>query len=137
MQVSKHEIENGKCQRFFHFYTSIFSSKKFHSFQYENQRQIESEKKIIVGVHKFKVTEENTIPGFKIDDSIRTTQSNKLKLLREKRDTLKVNDCLKKIYNAASNNTNLMPLVVEAVENYCTRGEISDELRKVFGEFKA
>ncbi len=104
---------------------------------YEYQRQIESEEKIIVGVNKFKVTEENTIPGFKIDDSIRTTQSNKLKLLREKRDTLKVNDCLKKIYNAASNNTNLMPLVVEAVENYCTLGEISDELRKVFGEFKA
>ncbi|MES2431489.1 MAG: methylmalonyl-CoA mutase family protein [Bacteroidota bacterium] len=104
---------------------------------YEYQREIENGKKIIVGVNKFKVTDENTVPGFKIDDSIRITQSNKLKALRSKRDNKKVNACLQELSTAAVNNTNLMPFVIEAIENYCTLGEISDELRKVFGEFKA
>jgi methylmalonyl-CoA mutase N-terminal domain/subunit len=44
--------------------------------------------------------------------------------------------CLQQLNNAAISSQNLMPLVIEAVENHCTLGEISDELRKVFGEYK-
>jgi len=43
---------------------------------------------------------------------------------------------LQAIKEAATSNTNLMPLVIEAVENYCTLGEISDTLRSVFGEHR-
>ena len=103
---------------------------------YEYQRQIENGDKIIVGVNKFQTDEKNTTPGFKIDDSIRELQCNKLKLLKTKRDNQKVAHCLLQINNAAINNTNLMPVVIGAVENYCTLGEIADELRKVFGEHK-
>jgi len=103
---------------------------------YEYQRQIETGDKIIVGVNKFKSNEKNTTPGFKIDDSIREVQCSKLKVLKAKRDNPKVAECLLKIHEAAVGNTNLMPLVIDAVENYCTLGEISDELRKVFGEYK-
>ena len=42
---------------------------------------------------------------------------------------------LNKINEHAVSGENLMPAVVEAVENYCTLGEIADELRKVFGEY--
>ncbi len=103
---------------------------------YEYQRQIETGYKIIVGVNKFQGDEKNTTPGFKIDDSIRAVQCNKLKLLKAKRDNPKVAHCLLQINNAAINNTNLMLVVIDAVENYCTLGEIADELRKVFGEHK-
>ncbi len=103
---------------------------------YEYQRQIETGDKIIVGVNKFQTDEKNTTPGFKIDDSIREVQCNKLKILKEKRDNQKVKHCLLQINQAAINNTNLMPVVIEAVENYCTLGEIADELRKIFGEHK-
>lgn len=103
---------------------------------YEYQRQIETGDKIIVGVNKFQSKEYNTTPGFKIDDSIRDVQCNKLRLLKARRDNEKVAVCLLKINDAAVNNINLMPFVIEAVENYCTLGEISDELRKVFGEHK-
>ncbi len=103
---------------------------------YEYQRQIETGDKIIVGVNKFESDEQNTTPGFKIDESIREVQSNKLKLLKAKRDNKKVAQCLRNVYNAALNNTNLMPPVIDAVENYCTLGEIADELRKIFGEYK-
>ncbi len=103
---------------------------------YEYQRQIETGDKIIVGVNKFKSKEHSTTPGFKIDDSIRDVQCNKLKLLKARRDNKIVVNCLAEINKAAVNNTNLMPVVIEAVENYCTLGEIADELRKVFGEHK-
>lgn len=103
---------------------------------YEYQRQIESGDKIIVGVNKFKVDEVNKVPGFKIDDSIRLVQSDKLKALRAKRDNDKVKASLSQINSAANSGANLMPLVIEAVENLCTLGEISDELRKVFGEYR-
>lgn len=103
---------------------------------YEYQSKIESGEKIIVGMNKFQIDNESKVPPFKIDDSIRTVQSGKLKILREKRDNKKVAACLEQISVAAKDNTNLMPFVLEAVENYCTLGEIADELRKVFGEFK-
>lgn len=103
---------------------------------YEYQRNIESGEKIIVGVNKFQVKETNTIPGFKIDDAIRTIQSDKLKALRAKRDQQKVQALLQKIEATAKTSENLMPIVVEAVENLCTLGEISDALRRVFGEYK-
>ena len=103
---------------------------------YEYQRQIETGDKIIVGVNKFQSKEHNSTPRFKIDDSIGEVQCAKLRLLKARRDNEKVTACLSNINNAAISNINLMPFVIEAVENYCTLGEISDELRKVFGEHK-
>ena len=103
---------------------------------YEYQRNIESGDKIIVGVNKFQIDKESKVPPFKIDDSIRAVQSEKLKALKEKRNNEKVAACLKQINKAAVENKNLMPVVLEAVENLCTLGEIADELRGVFGEFK-
>ena len=103
---------------------------------YEYQRQIESKEKIIVGVNKFTIDKEVPIPGFKIDDSIRTIQSERLKQLKVERSTLNAEASLKSIETAAIENTNLMPHVVTAVENKCTLGEIADVLRKVYGEYK-
>ena len=103
---------------------------------YEYQRHIENGEKIIVGVNKFQEEENTPIPLLRVDDSIRKVQSDKLKLLKAKRDNAKVAASLNTIHTKALNGENLMPAVVEAVENYCTLGEIADELRKVFGEYK-
>ena len=103
---------------------------------YAYQRNIETKDKIIVGVNAFTVTDDITPPSFKIDDSIRIVQMDKLRLLKEKRDCSKVAQCLKRIHENAISNENLMPAVIDAVENYCTLGEISDTLRSVFGEYK-
>ena len=80
--------------------------------------------------------EENPIPIFRIDDSIREQQSGRLKSLKERRDNALVNASLETIRQNAVSGQNLMPAVVEAVENYCTLGEIADVLRNVFGEYK-
>ncbi|HXL57780.1 MAG TPA: methylmalonyl-CoA mutase family protein [Chitinophagaceae bacterium] len=103
---------------------------------YEYQRKIENKEKIIVGVNKFTIDEENNIPRLRIEDSIREVQSQKLRALKEKRNKEKAETCLQKIDAAAKDGTNLMPFVIKAVENYCTLGEIADTLRKVFGEYK-
>jgi methylmalonyl-CoA mutase N-terminal domain/subunit len=103
---------------------------------YEYQRNIETGEKIIVGVNKFKVEEGNPVGGFKIDDSIRTIQTEKLNTLKANRSADVAQRCLEDIAAAGTDGRNLMPLVIHAVENYCTLGEISDALRKVFGEYK-
>ncbi len=103
---------------------------------YEYQKGIESKEKIIVGVNKFEVTEQNTTPIFRIDDSIRNVQSERLRNLRDKRNSTKADEQLANISNAAKEGSNLMPHVISAVEHNCTLGEIADELRKIFGEYK-
>jgi len=103
---------------------------------YEYQRNIENGSKIIVGVNKFEVDEENTTPGFRIDDSIRAIQTEKLNRLKNNRDPGKIDHCLQEINDRASSGENLMPAVIEAVEQKCSLGEIADELRAVFGEYK-
>ncbi|MFY7963749.1 MAG: acyl-CoA mutase large subunit family protein [Chitinophagaceae bacterium] len=103
---------------------------------YEYQRNIESGDKIIVGVNKFTIDKEDKIPGFKIDDSIRQLQIDKLKRLRSERDNTIASKSLESIASAAKDGSNLMPFVIEAVEAKCTLGEIADVLRKEFGEYR-
>ncbi|MEQ1675558.1 MAG: methylmalonyl-CoA mutase family protein [Chitinophagaceae bacterium] len=103
---------------------------------YEYQRNIETGEKIIVGVNKFQAKEETTIPILRVDDSIRTVQSEKLARLRQSRNHAKCDQLLQLLNDKASSGENIMPTVVEAVENKCTLGEIADTLREVFGEYK-
>src|SRR5687768_7361426 len=103
---------------------------------YDYQRKIETGEKIIVGVNQFTTENEQPVPVFRVDDSIRTHQVEKLQLLKQKRDNVKVLACLQKLERTAASDENLMPVVIEAVENLCTLGEIADVLRKVFGEFR-
>ena len=103
---------------------------------YEYQRQIETGEKIIIGVNKFQVENDAPIPGFTIDDSIRTLQVEKLNELKRNRDNAKVDQCLQILNDRAVSGENIMPAVIEAVEHKITLGEIADELRGVFGEYK-
>ena len=103
---------------------------------YNYQRNIETKDKIIVGVNSFISDNEISPPPFKVDDNIRQVQINKINALKEKRDNNKVESCLRNIEEHATNGQNLMSVVIDAVENFCTLGEISNRLRKVFGEYK-
>ena len=103
---------------------------------YEYQKNIETGEKIIVGVNKFQVDIESAIPGFKIDDSIRTVQTEKITRLKSNRSHSKCDQLLQLLNDKATSGENIMPVVVEAVENKCTLGEIADTLREVYGEYK-
>jgi methylmalonyl-CoA mutase N-terminal domain/subunit len=103
---------------------------------YAYNKAIENKTKVIVGVNKFATTEANDTPLLKIDDTIRKIQSEKLQTLRNERDNAKVAQCLERIKTTAATTENLMPAVIDAVENLCTLGEISDTLRAIWGEYR-
>ena len=102
---------------------------------YAYNKSIENGEKVIVGVNSFTGDSLNDTPVFKIDDSIRQTQSAKLAALRAGRDGEKAKHCLATIRGKAATEENLMPAVIDAVEADCTLGEIADELRAVWGEY--
>ena len=103
---------------------------------YYYQQKIERKEKIIVGVNKFDVKEETSIPVFRIDDSIRDQQVQKLNALKAGRDQNEVSAALEAIRASAVDGSNLLPPVLAAVEQYATLGEVADVLRREFGEFK-
>ncbi len=113
-----------------------FIQNEIASSAYAYQLNIENKSKIIVGVNAFTGGSEEAPPSFKIDDNIRQVQIEKINALKQRRDSSKVEFCLKQITEHATNGQNLMPVVIEAVENFCTLGEIADALRSVFGEYK-
>ncbi len=114
-----------------------FMQKEIAAAAYEYQRQIEKNEKIVVGVNKYTEQEQAAPPVFKIDDSIRKLQTEKLNQLKAERNNDVVNNKLKSIEQFASDDTNLMPAIIEAVEAYATLGEIADTLRKVYGEYRS
>ena len=103
---------------------------------YTYQKHIEDGSKIIVGVNKFETTDHYHTQLLKIDESIQKTQIEKINSLTQRRNNEAVEICLKRISEAASGTENIMPFVVDAVEQYCTLGEISDTLRGIYGEYK-
>jgi methylmalonyl-CoA mutase, N-terminal domain len=103
---------------------------------YAYQKNIENGSKIIVGVNKFTTNEVNNTPILRVDDSIRQMQTEKLQQLKAKRDSIKVTACLATLKDKATTGHNIMPTVIDCVENLATLGEIADTLREVFGEYK-
>ena len=103
---------------------------------YEHQRKVESGEIIIVGVNKFQQEENATIPLLKVNDTIQQVQIEKLNKLRSRRNHGKCDSILQLLNDKASSGENIIPVVIEAVENLCTLGEIADTLREVYGEHK-
>jgi methylmalonyl-CoA mutase N-terminal domain/subunit len=103
---------------------------------YDFQQSVESQQQIIVGVNKFRLEEENPVPILRVDETLEKKQVERTRALRSRRDPGLWKDSLTKIEDAARSGWNLMPHIIHAVESYATVGEISDTLRKVFGEYK-
>ena len=103
---------------------------------YKYQNEIQRNEKIIVGVNNFQVEEKPMQNLLTIDDEIRIVQIEKIKKIKEDRINEKVTELLGKLETAARGSANVMPCILAAVEEYATLGEISDVLRKVFGEYK-
>ena len=103
---------------------------------YEYQQQIDRDQAVVVGVNRFAVEEEKPIPIQRIDEALERKQVERLRALRARRDSAPWQASLAQIESAARSGANLMPHILTAVEAYATVGEISDTMRKVFGEYK-
>ena len=103
---------------------------------YDFQRAVESKEQIIVGVNDFVAEENRTIPTLRIEPEIERSQIARLNALRAKRDSSRTKSALAELQRRASTTENLLPAILTAVEAYATVGEISDALRRVFGEYQ-
>jgi methylmalonyl-CoA mutase N-terminal domain/subunit len=103
---------------------------------YRYQQRIENGEKVIVGVNRFTTDDPARVASFRVEESIRNVQAERLEQIRRNRDHAKVDRILQELNDRANGDENIMPIVIEAVENYCTLGEIADCLREVYGEYK-
>jgi len=103
---------------------------------YEYQQEVDQEQAVVVGVNRFVVDDEKPIQLQRIDEALERKQVERLRALRVRRDSKPWKDSLQKIEDAARSGANLMPPILGAVEANATVGEISDAMRRVFGEYK-
>jgi methylmalonyl-CoA mutase N-terminal domain/subunit len=103
---------------------------------YEFQQGVDREENVVVGVNRFHTEEKRAIPIQRIDEALEARQVERVRALRQRRDKRAWEAAIRGVEEAARNSANLMPHIIHAVESYCTVGEISDALRRVFGEYQ-
>ncbi|WP_027356450.1 acyl-CoA mutase large subunit family protein [Desulfofundulus thermocisternus] len=113
-----------------------FMQKEIKDSAYRYQMDIESGKKVVIGINKFQMEYEKPKNLLKVDPAVAERQTAKLRALKARRDNQKVKKVLSNLREAASTKENLMPLFIDAVKAYATLGEICDTLREVFGEYR-
>ena len=113
-----------------------FVQREIQEAAYQYQRDVETLDAIVVGVNKFRADEKETIPILTVDPKIEHEQVERLRAIRSARNPQKAKNSLKSLLDAAAGTENLMPRILECVENRVTVGEISNCLRKVWGEYR-
>jgi methylmalonyl-CoA mutase N-terminal domain/subunit len=103
---------------------------------YRYQKEIDSKRRIIVGVNDFITQEPTSIKLLKMDVEGEKRHLARLKRLRKERDQRKTERLLERLRRGAEGDENLMPLILDAVKTYATLGEICGVLREVFGEYE-
>jgi methylmalonyl-CoA mutase N-terminal domain/subunit len=103
---------------------------------YEYQQAVERGEAIVVGVNRFKQAEKESPGVFRLDPELEQQQVARLRDLRASRSASVLEDRLSALERAARSSDNLMPHIIACAEAMGTVGEISDRLRKVFGEYK-
>ena len=105
------------------------------SFRY--QSEVESGKRVVVGVNRYQLDEEKPIPILKIDPALERKQVERLRAVRARRDAAAVEARLAALKEAAAReDVNLLPLILEAARDYVTLGEMCDALREVWGVWR-
>ena len=103
---------------------------------YEYQRGVEQQRIVVVGVNEHLLPEERPMDILRVDQRATEAQLEKLSALKRQRDAGRVTAVLERLRQAASGTTNLVPIILEAVECDATLGEISQAMRDVFGEYR-
>ena len=99
--------------------------------------RIEKGERVVVGLNKFQTEEKKPSNLLRVDPAVRKLQIEKLSRVRSSRNTSRVEESLKSLREGAKQNSvNLLPLILEAVKEYATLGEICRILREEFGEHR-
>jgi len=112
-----------------------YIQKEIQDSAFKFQREIEEDKRIVVGLNRFQMEEEKVTDLLRVNPAVRITQIEKLKKLKSERDGNKVKGSLAALKKGAQGDNNLMPLILESVKAYATLGEICEVLKEIFGEY--
>lgn len=113
-----------------------FPQRELQDSAYHYQKAVERGDQVIVGVNKYEMDENSSIPILAINESVRAHQIERLDAARAKRDGGAVQNALEKLKRAAQKMENTMPATIEAVRAYATLGEICSALRDVYGVYE-
>ncbi len=113
-----------------------FIQRQIEDSAYRYHQEVEKGERVIVGVNRFQVQEPCAPSLFRVDESVRQNQIQKLSELRSGRDHAEVQRTLKRIEEGAMGSENLMPLILDAIRAYATLGEVCDVLRGTFGVYR-
>jgi methylmalonyl-CoA mutase N-terminal domain/subunit len=119
-----HAIETGYIQR------------EIQNAAYEYQRAVETKDAIVVGVNRFQSDEESKVKTLRVDPSIEQAQIERVRAVRERRDTAATELALMNLEQAARGTENVLPRILDCVDAFATVGEISNRLRSVWGEYR-
>jgi methylmalonyl-CoA mutase, N-terminal domain len=104
---------------------------------YRWQMAVDHRDKIVVGVNSFQADEDLGLTLLRVDPSVGERQTARLAALRRRRSPESVSSALVQLESGARSDDNVVPLILNAVEQYATLGEICRVLRGVFGEYQA
>jgi methylmalonyl-CoA mutase N-terminal domain/subunit len=111
-----------------------FQQREIQEASYQTQMSIDNGHRVVVGVNQFQTDDEQRPEILRVRQEVVDRQVARLNKVRAERDNAKVEQLLKLLDDAAKSDANLMPVLIECVENYVTIGEICRVLRGVFGE---
>ncbi len=114
-----------------------YQQREIHNAAFRYQQAVESKEQIIVGVNDFTSEENESEDLLKIDLSLEKQQKEKVAAVRAERNQAAAKTALDQVELTARDGGNLMPVIIDAVRAYATLGEISDAMRRVFGEYKS
>ncbi|MFQ5828027.1 MAG: methylmalonyl-CoA mutase [Candidatus Methylomirabilia bacterium] len=103
---------------------------------YRYQLMEDRGEKTVVGVNKYVMANEKPIHYLRIDESVEPGQIERAKRRKASRDRSRAEKRLKQLAETCENGNNLMPVLVDAVKDYVSLGEISDVYRQVFGRYR-
>ncbi|MGH7780844.1 MAG: methylmalonyl-CoA mutase family protein, partial [Candidatus Binataceae bacterium] len=113
-----------------------YQQREIQNAAYLYQREIETKERIIVGVNQFTGGGEVPKDILKVNPDLEEKQKRNLAKVRAQRDRAKASAAIAQVERAANDGANLMPPIIDAVRSWCTLGEISDAMRRVFGEYQ-
>jgi len=113
-----------------------FIQREIQNSAYKYQKDIENKERIIVGVNQFQSEEEPMKDLLKVNPEIEKRQAEKLNSIKKRRNEAEVQENLSLLKKIASSEQNVMPAILSCVRSYATLGEVCDQLREVFGEYK-
>jgi methylmalonyl-CoA mutase N-terminal domain/subunit len=102
----------------------------------KQQQEIESGARVVVGVNRFRSSEEPEPVIFRVNTELARSQIERVRRVRKERDAGAAQASVKRMGEVARGDANLMPAILDCVRAYATIGEICGELRRVWGDYR-